>query len=147
MIWQNSEDLFIGIKSTAKTSKPFTDIFLSNNSINQLNLHASSQLGERHIINDSWNINVNPWSWGNNKQWEANTTEFDKSKEKNLPMILKYVHHEGQEFRISKEKLMQQTVKIRATVTSIDLNMKTSEINYPKNSNKSEPATWLELQL
>lgn len=135
LISQDKKSFYIGIKSSTKQQKQFTDLFLSNDSFGKLNLHASFKLGERSFVTNSWDPKNNPWEWGNNEGWVANTINYDDSKSKDdLPMILKLANYQGQEFKIAKSKIGNKNVSLRVEVTNIDLNMNTSVIKYPKES-------------
>lgn len=149
LVFQNDMDIFIGIESKSALMKTSTDLFLSNTSIGQINLHSSQKLGERIYEQQTWNPKVNEWNWGNNTQWTSNVITWDETKRanKSLPMIFKYIYFDGQEFVISKEKIKEETLNLRVKVVVVKSDDTWSTVEYPTGEAASDNSTWLNFSL
>ena len=119
----------------------YVDLYLENESIGIVNLHASMQLGERKLI-DSWNDTIPAWSWGNNNGWTANVVEpLNKGGEGSFLASVK--PYQGHEFQISKKKIKDKKLKIRLEIK--DFIGQAEDIIFPVDSKRNETENWLKV--
>lgn len=149
LVFQNEQDVFIGIKSLSDYQRTSTDLYLQNDSFGSINLHASMQLGERTPVEDSWSPEVNPYRWGNNEGWTANIFEWNEElrESRSLNIIEKLLYSQGQEYVISKEKIPGDYLNLNIKINVIAMDNQALPIAYPEGSTETDPATWLRLEL
>ncbi len=143
LLLQDEQHLYIGIKGDEKEFARYVDLYLETRTMGMINLHASMQLGER-LLTENWNDTIPQWNWGNNTNWEANTVQVI-SDDENIPFIESLKPYEGFEFRISKKKLGEETVRIRIEIK--DFLGQTDGVVYPSASLRNETDQWLQLDL
>jgi hypothetical protein len=134
---EDSKYLFIGIKSNENTSR-YVDLYLSNNELGMINLHASAKLCERKL-EGNWVNNTPSWNWGNNNGWEVNTVVFS-SDDRSIPFSKRVISYEGYEFKISKEKINLDKLWVRFDVE--DFMGDFERISFPSNSNYAKVENW-----
>ncbi len=139
---QNQKYLFLGVRNNEKVGR-YLDLYLENDSIGAINLHASMQLGERQLTED-WNDTIPKWNWGNNREWTANMVGFldDNEHHSFLESVRPY---QGFEFQISKKKIRSKKVRIRLEIK--DFVGQADEIIYPIESHRKIANDWLFLEL
>ena len=149
LVFQNEENVFIGIKSLSDYQRTSTDLYLQNENFEPINMHASMQLGERHYVQNSWKTDVNPYSWGNNKGWTANIFQWNEAvrESRSLHIIEKLLYSQGQEYVISKEKISGDYLNIDIKIIVIALDNQALPIAYPEGSTENDTTTWLRLEL
>ncbi len=139
---QNDTLIFLGMYHEGVQSK-YVDLFLSNESIGTINLHASMQLGERQLT-ANWDDSSPAWNWGNNTLWTANHVEMINHS-KDIPLMESIKPYQGYEFQIDKRKLQGTKAKIRLEVR--DFQGKSEDLIFPENSTRKHTAQWFELIL
>lgn len=138
---QDKNFLFLGIKNKEDVGR-YVDIYLNNNSIGTINLHASMQLGERKL-NSNWNDTIPSWNWGNNLNWTANVVKVinQRKQESFLESVEDY---QGFEFKIEK-KILRKESKIRIEIK--DFMGEANRIVFPSNSVRLNTKKWFLLKL
>ena len=134
---QDKDYFYLGIKITEDLGR-YIDLYIANDSIGTINLHASMQLGERQLM-DYWSDTIPAWNWGNNVEWAANNVKVvNESKE--MSFMESVEDYEGFEFRISKSKIKSKNIKVRLEIK--DFLGQASEIVFPLNSNRMKTEDW-----
>ena len=139
---QDEDYLFIGIKNNEDVGR-YIDLFMDNDSIGTINLHASMQLGERQL-SDNWNDSIPTWNWGNNSNWTANTVVVVNESE-NISFLESIEPYQGFEFQISKKKIKSKKVRIRLEIK--DFMGQETDLIFPLNSEHLKPEDWALLEL
>ena len=149
LLFHNATDVFIGIKSLSEFQKTSTDLYLKNEKLDPINMHASMQLGERQFVQNSWDAMVNPYQWGNNELWTSNIFHIDSAlrEDRSVPMLKKLLYSEGQEFVISKDKLSGNSFDFALKVNAIGLDNQAKPIQFPQKAIVDDLSTWLNFQL
>lgn len=149
LLFHNATDVLIGLKSLSEYQKTSTDLYLKNEKLQPINLHASMQLGERQFSQNSWDAMVNPYQWENNELWTSNVFEIDSAlrEDRSVPMLKKLLYSEGQEFVISKDRLSGNSFDFALRVNTIGLDNQAKPINFPPNALADDLSTWLSFQL
>ena len=96
---QNKDYLFMGIYNNENVGR-YVDMYLYNESLGTVNLHASMQLAERQLIGN-WNDTIPAWNWGNNRDWISNKVEVVNDNDE-IPFLESVKPYQGHEFQISK---------------------------------------------
>lgn len=138
----NEDYFFLGIKNNESVAR-YIDLYIENDSIGTINLHASMQLSER-VLSNVWNDTIPKWNWGNNNNWIANKVK-PISNDESIPFIETVTHYEGFEFKISKNKLKSNTSKIRIEIK--DFIGKETDIIFPSESERLDTERWFLLKL
>lgn len=141
-LMQDKDYFYLGIKITEDVGR-YIDLYVDNDSIGMINLHASMQLGERQLT-DNWSDTIPAWNWGNNIKWTANNVKVVNESEQ-LPFLESVERYEGFEFQISKSKIRSKKVKIRLEIK--DFVGQASEIVFPLNSDRMKTEGWFLLEL
>ena len=77
--------VYLAIFSNGQASH-YTDLYLLSALL--VNLHASMQLGERQLpLDGTWNDETPAWSWGNNKNWIANSVNYKSNASESAPFL------------------------------------------------------------
>ncbi len=139
---QNEDYLFLGIYNDENVGR-YVDLYVDNDSIGTINLHASMQLGERQLI-DNWNDTIPVWNWGNNVNWTANKVEVVNEDEE-ISFLESVKPYQGYEFQISKEKIRSKKVKIRIEIK--DFVGQADDIVFPINSKRERTENWLMIEI
>ncbi len=139
---QDKDNLFLGIQNKENVAR-YIDLYIDNESIGTINLHASMQLGERQLI-DEWSDTIPEWNWGNNTNWTANKVEVVSEDEK-IPFIESLKSYDGHEFQISKKKINNKKVKIRLEIK--DFVGQADDIIFPINSERKRTDNWFMIEL
>lgn len=149
LVFQNNEDVFIGIKSLSDYQRTSTDLYLQNENFGPFNLHSSMQLGERNYSSGTWKTDVNPYKWGNNEGWTANIFQWNEEvrESRSLHIIEKLLYSQGQEYVITKEKIPGDYLNLDIKINVIALDNQALPITYPEGSVETDPTTWLKLEL
>lgn len=148
LIFQDTENLYVGVKSLSDKIRTSCDLFFALSEGEQLNIHASMKLGERSFEKRTWDPSINEWDWGNNSLWTANLTTWDSTKvDEDIPMIRKLTYTEGQEFVISKEKLKSDTFSLLVKLIVMHENGDFGPVNFPKGFKEEDLSTWIVVQL
>ncbi|WP_298895137.1 hypothetical protein [uncultured Psychroserpens sp.] len=134
---EDEVNLFIGIRNTDSINR-YIDLYINNDSIGTINLHASMQLGER-VLGDHWNDTIPTWDWGNNKDWISNNVEIVNHNE-NMSFKESIVPYEGFEFKISKRKIKSKKNRIRIEIK--DFLGEAQDIVYPSDSERNTKENW-----
>lgn len=138
---QDKYYLFLGISNYEDIGR-YVDLYIDNDSIGIINLHASMQLGER-LLTDNWNDTIPVWNWGKNTYWTANNVVvIDESEE--ISFLESVKPYQGHEFKISKNHIGK---KIRVRLEIKDFLGKASDIVYPFNSERQRTEDWYLLEL
>ncbi len=139
---QNEDYLFLGVRNNENLGR-YVDMYITNDSIGVLNLHASMQLGER-ALGITWNDTMPAWNWGNNTNWSANEVKvIDESEQ--ITFLESVEFYQGFEFKIAKDKIQSKISKIRIEIK--DFMGKEDEIIFPLNSERSNTDNWLVIEL
>ncbi len=139
---QSEEFLFIGIKHNEEIRR-YVDLYLENDAIGTINLHASMQLGERNLTGQ-WSDTAPGWNRGNNTDWNANTVSFTSgSLQGSFLESLK--DYQGHEFQISKKRLIKNQFKLRIEVRDFD--GEAEDIQFPSTSTRVESTGWFDIDL
>lgn len=149
LVFQNDENVFIGIKSLSDYQRTSTDLYLQNETFGPINLHSSMQLGERNYSQNSWKTDINPYNWGNNEGWTANIFQWNEALRENrsLHIIEKLLYSQGQEYIISREKIPGKTFNLDIKINVIAMDNQALPIAYPEGSSETDSSTWLRLEL
>lgn len=139
-LMQDANDLYLGVKSDEDTGR-YLDLYLHNDSIGTINIHASFQLGERKLERQ-WDDEVPAWNWGNNAGWMANKVE-SVSEVEDLPFLDSVKPYEGFEFRISKAKIKNDKARVRLEIR--DFRGQAGDIVFPPDSERLTTENWFEL--
>jgi hypothetical protein len=139
---QSDDDVFLAIEFDDEFGK-YVDVYISNDSMGTINLHASMQLGER-ILTDNWNDTIPLWNWGNNQGWIANTIRYKENNE-TLLLMESIEPYDAFEFVISKSKLRQNSLFIRLEIR--DFTGKVEDHIYPPLSKREDTSSWLQVNL
>ncbi len=139
---QNDEAVWMAIELGEKSGK-YVDVYLHNDSIGTINLHASMQLGER-MLAGNWNDTIPAWNWGNNYDWIANTIRYKEHNEKML-LMESIAPYQGFEFKISKSRILQNRLFIRLEIK--DFTGTGENYIYPLLSKREDPGNWLNVSL
>ncbi|WP_298899639.1 hypothetical protein [uncultured Psychroserpens sp.] len=134
---EDEVNLFIGIRNTDSINR-YIDLYINNDSIGTINLHASMQLGER-VLGDHWNDTIPTWNWGNNKNWISNNVEIVNHNE-NMSFKESIASYEGFEFKISKQKIKSKKNRIRIEIK--DFLGEAQDIVYPLDSERNTTENW-----
>ncbi|MEQ9427044.1 MAG: hypothetical protein RJQ09_21660 [Cyclobacteriaceae bacterium] len=134
--------LYIGINNQEQVGR-YVDLYLFNESMGIINLHASMQLGERELVGN-WNDTIPKWNWGNQKNWMANTVEV-VNEDEDLTFLESVRPYEGHEFRISKEKIQRSDLKMWIEVK--DFMGQANDIIFPANSDPVKTETWFPVEM
>ncbi len=104
--------VFVGIK-IAPFRISVVDMFLSPDGKSIHHLHASAQIGERIVHEDSGPWDNPPFVWGNSADWYANEIRWDNGKMQELmkqgksrdeAQGMSYFKYDGFEFQIKRSK-------------------------------------------
>lgn len=149
LVFQNTENVFIGIKSLSDYQRTSTDLYLQNENFGPYNLHSSMQLGERNYAQNTWKTDVNPYKWGNNEGWTANIFQWNEEvrESRSLHIIEKLLYSQGQEYIISKDKIPGDYLNLDIKINVIALDNQALPIAYPEGSTETDPTSWLRLEL
>ena len=139
---QDEAYVYMAIKRDAKVAR-YVDVYLTNDSNELINLHASMQLGERLLIGN-WDDNNPAWKWGNNDGWQSNTARIIK-KGNDLSFLETLKPYDGYEFKISKKKIKSNNFKLRIEIK--DFIGEAEEITFPKNTDRKEQKNWFQINL
>ncbi len=139
---QNDEYLYVGVKNVGNVSR-YLDLYLDNESMGTLNLHASMQLGER-LLKEGWNDTIPAWNWGNNTNWEANIVEVI-SDDETISFQQSVKPYEGHEFKISKRKFTGRHIRMRLEIK--DFMGQASDIIFPADSERADIESWLDIMV
>ncbi|MCD2259502.1 hypothetical protein [Psychroserpens luteolus] len=134
---EDEVNLFIGIRNTDSINR-YIDLYINNDSIGTINLHASMQLGER-LLGDHWNDTIPTWDWGNNKDWISNNVEIVNHNE-NMSFQESIAPYEGFEFKILKRKIKSKKNRIRIEIK--DFLGEAQDIVYPLDSERNNKENW-----
>jgi hypothetical protein len=145
--------VFIGIKITPfRTS--VVDMFISPDGKSIHHLHASAQVGER-IVNE----NSGPWDnpsfiWGNAVDWQANEIRWDQEKmqalikegkNQNEAQEMSFFKYDGFEFQVRQSKFSSDQWFFRVEVPiAPDFN---KPIIYPSGTVMKSTKGWIRLEL
>ncbi len=144
--------VFIGIK-IAPYSSSVVDIFISPDGHSIYHLHASAQIGERLL-----NENSGPWdnpsfTWGNSVDWYANEVRWDNGKMQDLikqgksrdeAQEMSCFKYEGFEFQIKQSKFPSDEWLFRIEVPMApDWD---SPIIYPNETVMRSTTGWIKLR-
>jgi len=77
LVKQSDEYIFLAIAAPYNMLS-YVDLYFDFGENSILNLHSSSQIGERNLTDTSWNDLNPPGHWGNSKDWYANEMRFDR---------------------------------------------------------------------
>jgi hypothetical protein len=130
---QDSENVYWCLRGLFKKPVLGGVDFYSNTGSMTANLHASAQLGERPLRENSYG----DFTWWNNASWIANVARIDKLAERKFHM------DEAKEFQIRKTALVKSGFRIMFEVSS----PKTLAAKYPTSANPLDPSGWLEVSL
>lgn len=136
-LMQDKNYFYLGIKISEDVGR-YIDLYMDNDSIGTINLHASMQLGERQLT-ENWSDTIPEWDWGNNSRWTANNVMAVSDSEE-ISFLESVAEYEGFEFQISKSKISGKTIKIRLEIK--DFEGQASEIVFPLNSNRTKTEDW-----
>lgn len=142
---------YIALKSSME--KPiYYDLFFEISG-KLVNVHASSQLGDRVLPDTSWSDREPKTRWGFNQGWIANTVKFDREKLRQLraegvegdlfqQTLLPY---DGMEFQFSKEEWQLGNALVRVEVRGMTSREDFKEGIFPENSQRKDTAQWYRL--
>jgi 3-oxoadipate enol-lactonase len=145
--------VFVGIK-IAPFRISVVDIFLSPDGKSIHHLHASAQIGERMVHEDSGPWDNPPFIWGNSVAWYANEIRWDNGKMQELikqgksgdeAQGMSYFAYDGFEFQIKRSKFPADRWLFRIEVPMApDFN---KPIIYPPGTAMKSTKGWIELEL
>ncbi len=142
---------YIALKSSME--KPiYYDMFFEISG-ELVNVHASSQLGDRVLPDTSWTDQEPKTRWGFNQGWVANTVKFDREKLRQLraegvegdlfqQTLLPY---DGMEFQFSKEAWQLENALVRVEVRGMTSREDFKEGIFPADSKRKDTANWHQL--
>jgi hypothetical protein len=145
--------VFIGIKITPyKTS--VVDMFISADGKSIHHLHASAQIGER-LVNDNSGLWDKPsFIWGYSVDWYANEIRWDngkmqelmkKGKGRNEAQEMSYFKYDGFEFQIKESKFSSDCWMFRILVPMApDFD---NPVVFPEGTEMKSTNGWLRLEL
>ncbi len=137
---QDAQYYYIGVKK--KTKFPFyVDMFFKIKG-ELYNIHASAQLGERHLKEKVWDDRTPPTQWGYINHWTANTVLFDRGKMKEqkeggakgnlaLKTVLPY---DGFEFQFAKSHWDLEGAEMRIEMRNMVGIEDFQEVGFPEKS-------------
>lgn len=140
---QVGDHVFIGITTGTEIPRP-VDLYLQaeDGSIHQL--HASAQIGERHLPATGWSAESPAWRWGNHVDWIANEAKTDSERPQNLPFSARTFPSEGVEYQIRRSRFPGTTWKLRVDVGNFPGNE--GSYRYPERADDN-PGTWAVVRL
>ena len=141
LLGQDEAFVYVGIRREIYVAR-YVDLYIQTPGT-LLNLHASMQLGERHLTGQ-WDDSTPRWSWGNNSNWEANPVEIINDDD-DLPFLETVAPYEGYEFRVSKSKLSAGSLRLRIELR--DFMGKSEDRVYPISSTRYDVDSWLVINL
>jgi hypothetical protein len=119
-----------------KGSSGFADVFISPDSSEIFDLHASAKLGER--VSSTPNKWLD-WQWWNNREWTANVSRVQSFDEK------KFLPENVREFQIKRTRFPGSEWRVR-TVLSIENGQKYTELHLPEATPNKSSEQWLTLR-
>jgi hypothetical protein len=145
--------VFIGIKITPyKTS--VVDMFITADGKSIHHLHASAQIGERLVNEDSGLWDKPSFIWGFSVDWYANEIRWDngkmqelmkKGKNRNEAQEMSYFKYDGFEFQIKESKFSSARWMFRVLVPMApDFD---NPVVFPKGTEMKSTNGWLKLEL
>lgn len=135
------DDYFVYLSiqfDTTKFLNYYCDLFFEVGQDSLLNIHSSSQKGERLLRGMDWTDNEPPFNWGNINDWNANQIIFNRSTRS-------YIPYTALEFQISKKKLPKKSLKL--AFQARDLNWEKEIVNWPKNNDFKTLVNWNEFYI
>jgi len=147
------EHVFVGVKiDPYKTS--VVDMFISPDGESIHHLHASAQIGERIVNEDSGPWDNPPFIWGNSVAWYANEIRWDNGKMQELikqgkssdeAQAMSYFKYDGFEFQIKRSKFPADRWLFRIEVPMApDFD---KPVIYPPGTAMKFTKGWIELEL
>lgn len=143
---------YLAIES--KINHPFyLDIFINNAKDTVINIHASSQLGERKLTGTAWDDRTPATKWGFINDWNANSVKFDNEKivklktdkfEGNI-FAETVMFNDGFEFQFSKNTWNLENVLFRVEIRNMVNLDSFKEIVFPENTTRFEYDNWHKL--
>lgn len=118
---------------TSLYRKNYVDLFFELGQDSLLNLHSSSQLGERTLKGNEWTDRDPPTPWGYYDGWTANRVVFSREKKE-------YIPYKAIEFQISKSRLPKD--KLKVAIQTRDLEWENEWIIWPQNDNFNDTSKW-----
>lgn len=118
-----------------------------------VNVHASSQLGDRVLPDTSWTDREPKTRWGFNQGWVANTIKFDREKFRQLRaegvegdlFQQTLVPYDGMEFQFSKEAWQLESALMRVEVRGMTAREDFKEGIFPASSKRKDTTHWHQL--
>jgi len=140
---QVGEHVFIGVSTGTRVPRP-VDLYLQaeDGSIHQL--HASAQIGERHLPATGWGDESPAWRWGNHVDWIANEAKLDSERPRDAPFSARTFPSEGVEFQIRRSRYPGREWKLRVDVGYFPGNE--GSYRYPERAT-DDPASWMRVRL
>ncbi|HYG01874.1 MAG TPA: hypothetical protein VD927_05475 [Chryseosolibacter sp.] len=153
LIKQDTDFIYIAIRTRFQRLS-YVDLYIQADDENTiLNLHSSSQIGER-ILSDTLFTDTSPaFHFGNQKEWYANEIRFDRIKaqelvaanpnrDRNLMQLETNYYYDGFEYLLKKSRFSYKRMRVRAEIkTGMPGHQ---NIFYPKASLQKHPETWQE---
>ncbi len=135
---QFKNHVFIGIRSTGATR--YADLFLLDSENRLYNLHASMQIGERLLTDNTWTDKKPAWNWGNHVDWIASEAKLDSTKSKDLPLAMRFFGYDGMEFQIRRSRFPGKWWRVRIEIR--DFAGELPDIVFPDKAGRKEIEKW-----
>ena len=135
LVKRHEDYLLVGVELSPGASG-FVDLFLSPESRQILDFHASAKLGERSLENGSWP----EWSWWNNRLWVANVSRVDSFDQR------RFLPDHAREFQIQLSRFGSKRLLLRLMLSLASQSGYKGEI-FPIGTSDKNTKGWVELDL
>ncbi len=118
-----------------------------------INIHASTQLGDRTLRDTSWTDSEPETRWGHNRDWIANTVKFDahtiaKLRQENFQGNIyanTYMPYDGMEFQFSKRSWPLDKSLVRIEIRNMTGSDGFESVIFPASSQRKQSSGWYTL--
>lgn len=143
LLLETQGDVFLAVATGTRTPRP-VDIYLQGEDGEIFQLHASAQIGERHLPRAGWSDTIPAWRWGNHVQWLANEAKLDAQQPREAPFSQRTFGADGVEFQLRRARFPGRTWRLRVDVGVFPGNA--GEYRFPAGAS-DDPATWAVVHL
>ncbi|WP_370088635.1 hypothetical protein [Ekhidna sp.] len=149
-IYYKSDNFYYYLAINSQLPKPFyVDLFIEENGVIK-NIHASSQLGDRVLIDTTWTDYEPATQWGYNEGWTANAVKFDRRKMTEIrqndpeanPYSASYIPYDGFELQFSKRQFRLEESKLRIEIRNMIGPEGFETVVFPASSSRKDTKHW-----
>lgn len=145
---EDQQYYYLAVKSNL-TKPLYVDLFFQIRD-SLINVHASSQSGQRYLPDTNWTDSEPVTNWGYNKGWVANDVKFDSKKIENLRAAgykgdiytQSFIPYNGMEFQFDKHLWNLEKCLLRVEIRNMTESVSFKTVAFPLDSERKNISKW-----